>query len=660
MKKILYILLLGAIISSCSKFDGDDYAIDIFADLPIVTKYPIASDIYDTQVKFSGSISESQTGVTVAGFYISQEKELLGEDLAFEAPEIVDFEFSTWIDGLERDTRYYACAYGVAGDEIIIGNTVTFATSTDEIPNVKFEGKAYVEASNAIDVSIYCNIDEEEGANREQIRQYGIKYWLDNEEEAQSVAINYGDSNFYYDTGKGLLVPITNILPNTQYNYRFFAYSTPTIDIREPQEGDETMEGTECVKPTLTDFDAQFVGNSMIRVIATVADTGNDPTVEYGFRVTAGSSETVDYKLSPVYDDDTRTSNDTDYTYLIDNLASAQDVVVEAYITNTILRDYGTEGEVYEATEEKTFTTTDVDESVWTLSQFSDVSYPTTDNWVIMQGTDYVASSTVFDGFKAALRALWKSAPEREISVTLLDFDSIPGSAIGFGTSESDWTYNLVEVTLSSATIVYGTTVQYAQGLRKFSAPYAVSMKNQAISHNPALEVIELPRMVTIDGYRTLYDNLSLKRVNSDVDGEVNFPELTTINNVDLLSNSAATASPYITSVSMPKLETVAITSGSIIGTDTYLQLESLSMPVLTDGTCVFTTANTTLTEVDMPELTAIPDEAFEGNTNLTQLNFPKLVSVGQEAFKNCTNLTSICGYVTSARECCHYWCWCV
>ncbi len=632
-------LFVAALIGSCSKFEEDNIY-DVFDIMPLTTNYPLESDTYDTTIKLSATIGDDQPDFTSFGFYVSTDKELLGEDINVEASEIVDSVFSAWIDDLERDTRYFACAYGISDGSVTYGSTISFTTSTESIPEIVFAGDAIIEKLNAIDIYLFCNIDEEQGATREQIRRYGVRYWEqgENKDTATTMTIASGSSGFYYDTAKGLMLSITNINPNTVYDYEFFAYSTPAENVRAANIDDDEMEGAECLTPVVTDFDAQYVGNNSIRVFATVEDTGNDPVLEYGFRLKSSNDVeyTVDQRVSPDYDDDTRAANDTDFSYYFEGLTQNETYTIEVYAINTILRDYGDGETMEDCREDKSFTTTTIEESIWNLSDFSVDNYPSVDNWAILKGSDYAGVATAFDGLDAALGYIWENEPERRVKITLVDFETLPGSALNFGSDSTILT--LEEITFSSASALNSSVVQYCMGVKKVSAPYAESLAQQAICNNPLLEEVYAPKVATIIGARALCNNPNLTRVNSNVDGELIFEKLTTNLFADMLSNGAGSISK-ITSIDMPLLEEVT-TSGSIFGTHSVALLKYLSLPSLEDGTYVFTSTNLVMEELVIPKMKIMPASAFDSNTALTTITAPELVTIGNNAFDNCTAIT--------------------
>ncbi len=632
-------LFVGVLICSCSKFE-DESGFDVFDTMPLTTNYPLDSDTYDTIIKLSASVGEGQPQATAMGFYISTDKELLGEDIDVEATEVVENKFSVWVEELTRDTRYYACAYTISESGKMLGNTISFTTSTETIPEIVYAGDAIVEKMNAIDISLFCNIDEEMGATREQIRRYGVRYWKSEEskETATTITIASGSSGFYYDTTKGLMIPITDILPNTEYDYEFFAYSTPDENVRSANDDDAVMQGAECLTPVVADFDAQYVGNSSIRVTATVVDTGNDPVLEYGFRLKSSTDEdyTIVQRVSPDYGEDDRATNDTDFNFYFDGLSQDEEYTIEVYAVNTILRQYGDGSTPEDQREEKSFTTTTVEESVWDLSDFSEFSYPLGDNWAILKGSKYAGVATEFDGLDAALAAIWEADPERRVKINLVDFETLPGSVFNFGADSTIET--LEEITFSSAKALSPSAVQFCMGVKRVSAPYAETLAQQSICNNPRLEEISAPKITKIIGARALCNNPFLTRVNSDVDGELRFDLLTTNTWNDLMSNGVGSVCK-ITSVSMPLLEEVT-QSGSTFGTNSIPLLTYLSLPSLEDGTNVFTSPNKVMVELDVPKMKIIPASAFDTNPVLTTLNAPALEVVGNNAFKSCTALS--------------------
>ncbi len=625
---------------------------DILNDFEVnelTTKYPLSIYTYDTEVKLYASLGSGMQGQNFSevGFLVAEDKTLLDQLDNEEVLRVVgdlDDEatsFSAWVEDLSLGLRYYACAYAVsASGTVTYGTTISFATAENSTPDIIFT-YITIKAINAKDVYVFCAIDEDNGATNDQVHTYGVNYWAAEGDKSDLVTLTFDrDSDyFYFDSVKGFRAYVSNITPNKEYDFEFFGYSRREANVQEnntdleSESGDKSyIVGLEATTPAFSVIEEIFAGSKSLKVSATISDIGGDPDLRYGFTIEGGSiTEPVEYILSPeeVLTDEDKAADGMSISHYFEGLDRSTQYTVTAFAVNTLLEESPETVDQCKATTDTNVTTTDVEDVVWSIDQFSSSSYPTDcDNWLITNGDSYSTSASYYSGLRDALSQEANAA--REIKITFVDLEELPYTALNF-TSDS---YGLHTISLPSALSIGGHAIKAVTSLKEIYAPRVLSMTTNSISNNTTLEYIYIPKVQSVGGNDGFSNNPLLSRVNSDEEGVMYLPELTSIDGASFINYDAC-----IKVLDMPKLSYVKNTTSSILGAQN-LSLTHLYLDDLQELAGIAYSLPTTLEEVYLPKITNVPDYTFSGFGNLRKVTLSPYVSLGYQSFLNCLKIT--------------------
>ncbi|MFI3305669.1 MAG: leucine-rich repeat protein [Rikenellaceae bacterium] len=654
MKKIISMLLLALMLTACNNDQND--ILNDFEVNRLTTNYPLANYTYDTEVKLSASIGEGLNTQSFGevGFIVSKDRSLLSSTLDAEGVmrvvATIDEDltsFSAWIEELELGIRYYAEAYIIASDgEVTLGTTISFETAQNSTPDIVFTDIT-IQAINAKDVYVYCAIDEDSGATNDQVIIYGVKYWAKEGDGSDITTLSFDrdNANFYFDSVKGFRAYVSNITPNKEYDFEFFGYSRREANVQEnntdieSESGDKSyIVGLEATTPAFSVIEEIFAGSKSLKVSATISDVGGDPDLRYGFRIVGGSIiEPVEYILSPeeVLTDEDKAADGMSISHYFEGLELSTEYTITAFAVNTLLEESPETIDQCSTLTDMTVTTTNEEDVVWSIDQFSATNYPTDcDNWLITNGDNYSTSASYYSGLRDALSQEANAA--REIKITFVDLEELPYTAFAFTST----VYGLHTISLPSALTLQGHAIKYATSLKEVYAPRALVLNNTSIGFNDYLEYVYIPKLKSIASDGSFTTNPLLSRINSDEEGVAYLPELTSIDGASVFNNDAS-----LKVLDMPKLTYVKNTTASILGA-LELTLTHLYLDELTELGGVAYSLPTTLEEVYLPKIKEITAGTFYNSTTgfaaLKKVTLSPYTSIGYQSFRDCDNLEEL------------------
>lgn len=182
---------------------------------------------------------------------------------------------------------------------------------------------------------------------------------------------------------------------------------------------------------------------------------------------------------------------------------------------------------------------------------------------------------------------------------------------------------NFTNVELTECTSLSDQAFSGNTNLQTFSAPKITTLNGQTFNNCSSLTSLNIPNVKTVNN-RAFANCKNLSRVNSEIEGEFNFPEATTFN--------ATSGNAYI----------------MFEGGNT--NLKKLKLPKLTAGGQYNFQGLTALEEVELPLLTYIPGRFFNGCSSLSKINsevsgefyLPKIGSISVSGFQGCASASKI------------------